>query len=682
MSQDYESDADRRDQEQNEYAGYAGKAKDTAQKAKDIYDRINDKSPDEDNADKEKTSQNHDDEKDDSHYEEEENLKESSSPNSESEAKTPDSSANVQGNSNQEAGEINKQKKDTSSSTSSSQGAKEGAKSGGKEAGKEAAKEGSKDIAKEGAKQGAKEGAKAAAEGAAAATGVGAVAAGAVEAADKVKDSVKQIGDHTKQAAEEAAEDAGEGNVKAHKNKKAENMAQDNTFVKILISIFAILLAIILVIIIIMVSILFTIAAPVIALFQAVNNGFSAAHDAWNHLNGKTTYQDIAYYYQDNIKEAMTKAFEETCYNEAMQIAEEQEYDEDLTKASYKSNSFPYVLEGDGCNVNYLEILTVMSMNEKYNILNYDYDEFMEIFEDEEFLRSLYDLKVERAEHYVYDEDVYDEYGNLTHVGTGELIDTIIYGEVTISKYPLKKLFDYFGVDPNAKNFNFPTLTNYQALSIIEQYTQLEATNVNWGSTETSKLYDYTMYTGEITKKEDNIYAKDMYRELDLGKHVVSNGVPVYNQADSRWATEPYGSKNIRALGCCLTSMSMITSYFSGQEITPLDMVHYINANMSGELYRADIAKDFGFHQYETERPFSVQKAADELVTGRLLIVHIKAGHLGHSPKYGHFVVVTGVDTTGEEPVFTIADPSGGKTIQLSASDAAYHLDKLWSYGY
>ena len=691
MSQEYESDADRRDQEQSEYAGYARKAKNTAQKAKNVYDKVSsnrqnktdDKAKDIDDASSgtEPYKENErypDDAPDDENHDVLSEAGDIDSEDFESE------NINTARSGTQETGEINKQPNRSPSQSSTSQntvGAS--SKTGAKEAGKETAKEGGKEVAKEGAKKGVEEGTKAAAAGAASATGVGAVAVGAAKAAEKVKDQVKQIGDHAKHAVEETAESTdAEGKIKKQSKKKPENSAQDNTIVKLLIAIFAILLVVILVIIIIIVSILFTIAAPVIALFQAVNNGFSSAHDAWNKLNGKTTYQDIAYYYQDNIKEAMTRAFEETCYNETMQIAEEQDYDIRLTQASFRSNSFPYVFEGENCNVNYLEILTVMSMNEKYNILNYDYDEFMAIFEDEDFLRSLYDLKVERAEYYIYDNDEYDEYGNLIHEGTGEIIDTIIYGKVTINRYPLQKLFDYFEVEPGAANFNFPTMTNYQALSIIEQYTQLEADDIDWGSTQTSRLYDYTMYTGEITKRADNIYAKEMYRELDLGKHVVSNGVPVYSQSDPRWGEDKYGSKNLRALGCCLTSMSMVTSYFSGQEITPHDMVNYINDNMSGSLYRADIASDFGFHQYETQRPFTVQKAADELITGRLLIVHIKAGHLNHSPEYGHYVVVTGVDTTGEEAVFSIADPAGGKTYTMTASEAAYHLDNLWSYGY
>ncbi len=653
MSKDYESEADRRDQEASQLRGQALNVKNKIDTLSDIAD----------------TFKNNPDSSEDSYNKESENnhnqeLNENRSINDTS-SNNPSSSAN-----------ISQSKEDANNHSKAPSG--EGGKKAGEEAGKGVAKEGTKAGVKEAAKEGAKEGAKAAA----ASTGAGAVVAAGMEAVDKATKAVKSIGEHTHKTLKEVEDAEGKIDLKARKKRKAENMAEDNSVVKLFIAIFAIIAAIIILVVILLVSVIFTLLAPVTVLFSAIHNGYEKAHDALTALSGKASYEDISYYYQDELKECFHKAFDEVCYNEVLQIIEEnEEYDAELTKQSYADNDFPYILEGDDCNVNYLEILSVLSMNDDYNVLNYDYDEFMKVFEDQEFLRSLYDLKVERAEMDIYDEDEYDENGVLIHQGTGALKETKIYGKVTISKYPLKKIFDYAGVDPNASNFNFPSLTNYQALNIIESYTKQQKSDIDWGYKGTSQLYDYKMYTGEITKSEENIYLDEMYDELELGDIAVANGVPVYNQADPIWAMESYGSGNIKQLGCCLTSMSMVTSYFTGQQITPLDMSHYIKDNYGGGLYRYGIARDFGFHQYTTQAPFNCTQAISDLAEGKIFIVHIKPGHLGHSAKYGHYVVLSGCDTTDGNITLTIADPSGGKILSWSAEEAIYNLDYMWAYG-
>ena len=599
---------------------------------------------------------------------------------------TPDSQNSESRNSqNSKAGDIQHGSENVSKNAADN-GAKKAGEGTGKEAGKSAAgeagktagKEAGKEVAKEGAKQGAKEGAKAAA----ASTGAGAVVAAGAEALDKAKDAVKGIGEQTKNAAKEQADKVNsQGNLVQHK-KKAENMYEDNTFVKIVIGIIATIVAVMFLIAVILVSIIQSLIAPVTNLFNALQYGWELAGSAADDLGEDQSYEAIAEMYKGMFQDAFTKAFDEVSYNEVYQIALEQEYDLELTMESFSKNIFPYSFDGEETNVNFLELIAIMSMSDQYNIINFNYDRFKAMFEDIEFLRCLYDLKVERAEHLVIDEDVYDSEGNLIHKGTGEILDRIIYGEVTIGAYPLKKIFDYFGVDPNASNLNYPTLTNYQALSVISSNTKLEDGLINWGYDGISRLKDYTMYTGEITENGENIYADQMHEDIEVGNYNINNGVPVYAQSDPAWGSIKYGSKTISSLGCCLTSMSMISSYFTGEAITPKVMSNLLNKEFKGELVRDSIAKYYGFHQYDTSIPFSAAHSIGELNNGRLLIVHIKKGHLGHSPKYGHYVVITGVNTTGEEPYYTIADPAGGKVYELTVSEALYHLDYEWSYGY
>ncbi len=636
MSREYESDEDRIDQDLSETGQNLKKIKDNADSLMDFADK---------------------------------HKKDLSSSTSPKPSSTEDSNRQPA---------INNEKSNANTGNNGSKNAAN--QEAGKATPKSVGKEGSKEVAKEGAKQGAKAGA----ETALASTGAGAAVAAGIEAVDKVASVVKDIGRNTEKNLKQASENASSASDKIKASKrKAQNMAEDDSIVKVFVATFGVLIGIVIFIIVIIISVIFSILAPVMNLFTAIHNGFSTIGSALDHLSSDATFEDVAYYYKDNIKDAITEAFNKTCYNEVLQIVEEQEYNLEATMETYKKNTFPYVLDGENCNVNYLEILTVMSMADKNNILNFDHDSFMKLFEDPEFLRCLYDLSVEKVE--VFDENEYDSDGNLIHEGTGELLYT--YGNVKINRYPLKKIFDYFGVDPYGPNFNYPTLTNYQALSIIESYTKQEALDIDWGSSDTSKLLDYEKYTGEIATSGENIYADEMYKDEVVGKYNIVNGIPVYAQSDPAWGRESYGSKTIAQQGCCLTSMAMVASYITGEAITPLTISQLIKEKYKGELVRSSIANHYGFYQYITQVPFSTPLVIGELSADRILIVHIKGGHLGHNAidsqgnPCGHYVVLSGVNSQGPTATFTINDPAGGKTYTFTASEAAYHLDYIWSYG-
>ena len=664
MSKEYESEADRRDEESKQQKDNAERVYDEGSKIKKRIDNLRNKGEAPDENSKPSGEEN-------ASAQQNAEGKENTLKNDNEQFDTGD--INTSAKTPQEHGNISSPDKTGGTSNAAQTGnaaggtAKSAGTEVGKEAGKEAGKEVGKEIGKEAGKQAVKEGAKAGAEAAAASTGVGVVAAAAIEAADKIKDQVKGIGEtshRVREAAEEGA--SATGKAKATKPKKAEKTADDNTAVKLVILLVAIIVAVVILIVVVLGSILLTVIAPVIVLYNAIMFGYDSLGNALADLNGQTSFEGISYYYQGMIDDALKTSFEETCYNEVLQIAKEQDYDEELTMESFAENSFPYILDGENCNVNYLEIMAIFSMSEQFNNRNFKYDEFKEVFSDTEFLRCLYDLKVERDVKEITNDD-------------GKVIDTKVYGKVTINRYPVTKLFNYFGIDPYGKNRQFPSMTNYQALKQIEGYSESINRNVDWGAKTSSTLFDYSLYTGEITEKGENIYADQMYRDLEIGDYDISNGVPCYAQGDPRWGDITYLDKTIRNQGCCLTSMSMITTYFSGQTITPDVLTAYNNEANNGRLVRSDIAAHYGFHQYVTDQKFTANQAVGELAAGRLLIVKIPEGHKLH-PR-GHFMVITGCDTTSEEPVFHINDPAGGKQFSWTASECAYNLTRLWSYG-
>ena len=82
------------------------------------------------------------------------------------------------------------------------------------------------------------------------------------------------------------------------------------------------------------------------------------------------------------------------------QSAVEQEFDLDLTLASYNDTEIPYIFTGQGCNVNYAEIMYLISMSPEYRVIytQFDYTTFCNLLNEDDFLRCLYDLDVTKAE--------------------------------------------------------------------------------------------------------------------------------------------------------------------------------------------------------------------------------------------------------------------------------------------
>ena len=671
MGNDYDSSADERDQDLKKAKGDLQSAKYNFDKGRDLIEKLNAKG----DSDKEPP---HGDAKKDTDKAESDSQKELSEPGKDSTDNTiskeddnlssPDHKNDV---SRQNAGKTKNSEEAEKAAT------KEGVKEGAKEAGKEAGKEVGKEVAKEAGKEAAKKTATAAMN---AAGPVGTAASVAAKAVEKTTEHVKQIGKQT----QEAAEKADKAKAKVSGSVKSSSQVNDDTGVKIVIGIIGIIIAVILLIVVFIAAIVNSFRAPVTKLFFYVQYGWQEAGEALGFLKEDTTYEEIAEYEIGLLKDAFTTAFDDVSFDEISQVIEEHpEWDPDLTMESYKSNNFPYILEGETCNVNYMEILSIMSMNEKYDWQNFKHDDFTALFEDKEFLRCLYDMEVVEAEHIIYDEDIYDEDGDLIHQGTGEIIDIIKYGAVTIGKYPLKKLFDYFGVDPDAPNNTFPSMTNYQAMDIISSYTKFESPNSWWGSSLRSSMKrGYSSATGELYLDAENVYADQMHELFDGEDIIRSNDVPVYAQADSNWGGETYGSGTLAGQGCCVTSFAMVASYFTGEYITPLDILTKMKSDYSGQLKRASLSLDYGFEQLVTGAGFSAVEAAAQLEAGKILIVQIPKGTLGHNKGDGHFLVMTGCEITGDTQVFHMADPAGGKTYDWTAQEASEYLWRFWSYGH
>lgn len=140
--------------------------------------------------------------------------------------------------------------------------------------------------------------------------------------------------------------------------------------------------------------------------------------------------------------------------------------------------------------------------------------------------------------------------------------------------------------------------------------------------------------------------------------------VPLFRQTDPRWASIPFGDKDIASSGCGPTSFAMVVSGLGGKVgswdlngdgiLDPGEAAKY--AQKSGydtkpcawALFEQESAGRFGLTSTETKDSSSVYST---LKAGYPVVASMHGGSdgkRGHFTANGHFIVLTGVDTDGQ----------------------------------
>jgi len=134
--------------------------------------------------------------------------------------------------------------------------------------------------------------------------------------------------------------------------------------------------------------------------------------------------------------------------------------------------------------------------------------------------------------------------------------------------------------------------------------------------------------------------------------------VKYYNQADPRWASNPYAGENIGYAGCGPTSLAMAVSTLTGNSYDPAFMCKWAadnnySVNFQGSLHSVipDGARHFGL-KVEGCKHNETQRLVDALSSGKLVIVLMGRGTFTTG---GHFMLLRGI--TKNKKVL-IADPA------------------------
>lgn len=553
--------------------------------------------------------------------------------------------------------------------------------------------------------------------GGAVASGVGGTAAGAAagSVAPVIGTAIGAAAGKVAESAKKAKEASETVNIENIKNKgggfevsQNNNVADTNIIVKLMISIAAIFSAIIIIVLVLCITMIESVAAPIMAVFKLAEAGYSTIN---SRFSSEASFEEIQEVFISDLQNAFSAAYTDVCQDEVYQIAIEQGYDIELTMESYNNTQFPYILSGEECNINYAEIFNIISIADKFNYddwKNFDYDFFCTLYEDKEFLRTLYTLHVEKAEKYIVNESMLsqgesceihsDKSVTITHEDgststyTGDAAnayyDIIIYGEVSVSPYGLLEMFDYFEVDPYATSEIIPNMTNWKAMEYQEYFTICYKPNTYWGSGARSQLIPYEHQTGEIVENA-NMYIKDIFRSDIVTEDFVYFDVVEYKQADPRWGSSSYLGKTMASYGCCITSMAMVINYYGNGEINPGNLLAKMDKEYSGLLDRPALSEDFGFWHYLDDNSFNMHsdltKILGALTNEQLVIAHIKPNSSEHfATKNGHWIVLHGYQKnilTEGSGYFFVNDPNRNNEI-MTFLEAANLIDRIQSYGY
>lgn len=154
--------------------------------------------------------------------------------------------------------------------------------------------------------------------------------------------------------------------------------------------------------------------------------------------------------------------------------------------------------------------------------------------------------------------------------------------------------------------------------------------------------------------------------------------VTYFNQTEEPWASLPYGTSNVGAAGCGPTSLAIVISTFTGQNVTP--EITKTFAEQNGE-YVPNVGTSHSFVKNaathwgltcERVGKDRMDYVVESLKDGKL-VVEICEAYTITGGSSGHFIVLTGVTADGH---ITIADcASRERTGKL------YSVETIKSYG-
>lgn len=181
------------------------------------------------------------------------------------------------------------------------------------------------------------------------------------------------------------------------------------------------------------------------------------------------------------------------------------------------------------------------------------------------------------------------------------------------------------------------------------------------------------------TLEEEAKYAEEYVNSIIkcakqiFGEGALGGGEYQYYQGD--YSDVPYGSGSLATCGCGPTSFAMVASMLAGKEITPKDAIdwcgnkYYVNGAGTSWSYFAAAANHFGVTSpVETT---STSQVVSALQSGKLVI---SSQGPGAFTKAGHYIVLSGIDSTGG---ISVKDPNKNNAVNKGYNDRKFTIQEI-----
>lgn len=303
------------------------------------------------------------------------------------------------------------------------------------------------------------------------------------------------------------------------------------------------------------------------------------------------------------------------------------DYDVALTRRSIE-----IAMEESG-SMDYAFIISALSLLEEFRYGNSTYADLKEYISSESVKKHLCNYHTE------------ERYGILNSDGSiTDCEDDTTGGKLYLKTYmracTVENVFYMLGLSPDAYSDELPNMTNYEV--VVMRKNALKNTFATY--------YDFGM--AEIDYTITNNYKTALMSDLtymDAGMNI-----PIYHQED--YPESPYGSSNVAASGCGPTSMAMITTFMTGNVVTPdiiasLYSQYYVNGKGSSHQLFFSVAEDYGFCCKQLK--MNAQEIINELDNRHPVIITVGKGKF---TKGGHIMVIRGITSDG---YFLLNDPNG-----------------------
>lgn len=441
-------------------------------------------------------------------------------------------------------------------------------------------------------------------------------------------------------------------------------------------------------------------------------------YNGLEEYNGKVPVEDAAIVYKKLIDAAIKDIFESFCeetldkYDKNILIrfftGDDMDRDDTKTKEEFLKQPYPYCkknqdgryytieefLNGDipeydennsesylNDDVNYAEIIAIMGMNPKFNIMSEDctIEDFAELLCSERTKKYLYEFKASPV--FLY-KQLTDANGNTYYSNSEDDIEGYYY-TFEIKPYGLRELFVIAEVDKFGQDTDFTNQTNYGMLDRREEYFRTYARTSEYilgPSYKEERSKDSIIYgeSGTRTKTgrsadyyiqdADNLGEESILEEWDTpekppvtpdydynGEAVILDMYEYINQGtcSASQMKRGDGTKTIQQAGCIDCTYIMIAEYYLRKTISVASIASNKSMYNGNEFNTWLFMKTYNM-EYLTSSfvTFDIDKCRDYIDKGMPIVLHIKGrweynGTVYHKSENGHFLIIMGYDNNG-----------------------------------